>query len=163
MNVEARRPPASIAVVIAALLLAACGQQPAAQAPPPPDVTVASPQKKTVTDKDEYVGRFLAIDEVNIVARVSGYLDKIGFTDGQFVKQGDLLFTIDQRPYKIALDQAQANLAQANANLDFAKTDLERARTLIQDRTSNAISKQTFDQRTQTERTAAATVQAQQA
>ncbi len=79
------------------------------------------------------------------------------------MKKGDPLFTLDQRPFKIALDQAKANLAQAQANLDYAQTDLERAKTLLQDRNSTAISKQTFDQRTQTERTAAATLQAQEA
>lgn len=151
--------------VALALPLAGCGQPSAQQqgAPPPPVVTVANPAQKQVTDTDEYVGRFVAVDEVNVRARVSGYLDKIHFTDGQMVKEGDLLFTIDQRPFKIALDQAQANLAQARANLDFTKADLERARTLLEDKTSNAISKQTFDQRTQAERTAAAIVQSQEA
>ena len=143
--------------------LAGCGQPQQQAAPPPPTVTVAKPQPRTITDYDEYVGRFVAVDEVNVQARVPGYLSEIHFTDGQMVKKGDLLFTIDQRPYKIALDQAKANLALAQANLDFATTDLERARTLLQDRNSTAISKQTFDQRTQTERTAAATLQAQEA
>lgn len=148
-----------------ALLLAGCGEQaPQKSGPPPaPQVTVANPATRTVTDQDEYVGRFVAINEVNVRARVSGYLDAIHFTDGQMVKQGDLLFTIDQRPFKIALQQAQANLAQAQANLDFTKADLERARSLLEDRNSTAISKQTFDQRTQAERTAAATVQSQEA
>lgn len=147
-----------------ALTLAACGQ-PAPQAgpPPAPQVTVATPTTRTVTEQDEYVGRFVAVNEVNVRARVSGYLDTIHFSDGQAVKEGAVLFTIDQRPYKIALDQAKANLAQARANLDFAKADLERAKTLLEDRTSNAISKQTFDQRTQAERTATASVQSQEA
>lgn len=147
------------------LPLAGCGQ-PTAQgqaAPPPPQVTVAVPTTRAVTDRDEYVGRFVAVDVVNVSTRVSGFLDKIHFTDGQMVKEGDLLFTIDQRPFKIAVDQAQANLTQARANLDFTKADLERARTLLEDRTSNAISKQTFDQRTQAERTAAAIVLSQEA
>ncbi|MFG1237448.1 efflux RND transporter periplasmic adaptor subunit [Xanthobacter autotrophicus DSM 597] len=163
------RPAVSVAaavpVLALALALAGCGQPTAQQqgAPPPPQVTVATPTSANVTDTDEYVGRFVAIDEVNVRARVSGYLDKIGFTDGQMVKEGDVLFTIDQRPFKIAVDQAQANLAQAKANLDFTKADLERARTLLEDKTSNAISKQAFDQRTQAERTAAAIVQSQEA
>ncbi|MET3353640.1 efflux RND transporter periplasmic adaptor subunit [Xanthobacter autotrophicus] len=154
-----------VVLIAFALPLAACGQPSAQQqgAPPPPQVTVATPQTKTVTDQDEYVGRFVAIDEVNVRARVAGYLDKIHFTDGQMVKEGDLLFTIDQRPYLIALDQAKANLDQANANLDFTKADLDRAKTLLEDRTSNAISKQAFDQRTQAARAAAATVLSQQA
>lgn len=163
------RPAVSVAaavpVLALALALAGCGQPTAQQqgAPPPPQVTVANPTSANVTDTDEYVGRFVAIDEVNVRARVSGYLDKIDFVDGQLVKEGDVLFTIDQRPFKIAVDQAQANLAQAKANLDFTKADLERARTLLEDKTSNAISKQAFDQRTQAERTAAAIVQSQEA
>ncbi|MEP9378278.1 efflux RND transporter periplasmic adaptor subunit [Aquabacter sp. CN5-332] len=158
-------PRLSVALaLLGPFLLAACGQPQQQQAaPPPPTVTVAKPQIRTITDYDEYVGRFVAIDHVFVNARISGYLEKISFTDGQMVKEGDLLFTLDQRPYKIALDQAQANLTVAKANLDFATTDLERARTLIEDKTSNAISKQAFDQRTQTQRTAAATVQAQEA
>ena len=156
----------TIPVILAgALALSACGQPVAQQSgpPPAPQVTVANPASRTVNDHDEYVGRFLAIDEVNLRARVSGYLDKIHFTDGQRVKEGDLLFTIDQRPFKIALDQAKANLAQAKANLDFTKADLERARTLLEDKTSNAISKQAFDQRTQAARSAAAIVESQEA
>jgi RND family efflux transporter MFP subunit len=161
MNV-ARSVPAILAC---ALALAACGQPAPQQSgpPPAPQVTVASPAQRTVTDHDEYVGRFVAIDEVNLRARVSGYLDKIHFTDGQMVKEGDLLFTIDQRPFKIALDQAKANLNQTKAVLDFTKADLERARTLLEDKNSNAISKQAFEQRTQAERTAAANMQSQEA
>ncbi|MEW6124874.1 MAG: efflux RND transporter periplasmic adaptor subunit [Pseudomonadota bacterium] len=156
----------SLAFLAPALLLAACGQpqqQQGGGAPPPPTVTVAKPVSRDITEYDEYVGRFVAINHVQVNARVSGYLEKISFTDGQMVKEGDLLFTLDQRPYKIALQQAEANLAQAKANLDFATTDLERARTLIEDKNSNAISKQAFDQRTQTQRTATATVQGQEA
>ncbi|MFG1396844.1 efflux RND transporter periplasmic adaptor subunit [Roseixanthobacter pseudopolyaromaticivorans] len=161
MSVSARLPLA--ALLSAGFVLAGCSQPQQQAAPPPPAVTVAKAKSQTITDYDEYVGRFVAINEVNVHARVSGYLSQIHFTDGQLVKEGDLLFTIDQRPFKIALDSAQANLAVAKANQDFATGDLERARTLLQDKNSNAISKQAFDQRTQTERTAAATVQAQEA
>lgn len=151
---------------LAALALAGCSEQnqgqPAA-APPPPSVTVAHPTTRTITDYDEYVGRFAAVDLVNVYARVSGYLEKVAFTDGQLVKQGDLLFTIDKRPFQVAHDQAQANLQRAQAELDFATSDLQRAQTLIDDKTSNAISKQAYDQRLQSERTARASVAAAQA
>ena len=81
------------------LLLVGCGQgQQQQAAPPPPAVTVAQPVKRTIVDQDEYVGRFVAVDSVEIRARVSGYLDKVHFTDGQIVKEGDLLFAIDNRP-----------------------------------------------------------------
>ena len=82
----------------------------AGAAPEAPQVTVAKPSKRLVADYDDYVGRFVAIDAVEVRARVSGYLDAIHFTDGQLVKQGDLLFTIDRRPFQNALDQARASL-----------------------------------------------------
>jgi RND family efflux transporter MFP subunit len=100
------------------------------------------------------------VDAVEIRARVSGYLDKIHFTDGQAVNQGDLLVTIDRRPFQTALDQARANLAQAKANLAFTESDLGRAQQLVRDRT---ITEQTFDQRTQAKRVAEASVAANEA
>jgi multidrug efflux system membrane fusion protein len=139
-----------------------CSESPQKQAaaPPPPNVTVAKPTKRVVVDQDEYVGRFVAIDSVEIRARVSGYLDRIDFTDGQLVKQGDLLFTLDKRPFQTALDQAVGNLEQARANLAFTETDLARGAQLVKERT---ITEQTFDQRTQAKRVAEATVRAREA
>ena len=144
------------------LALAGCdGEAPrAAPAPPPPQVTVALPVAKTVTEQDEYVGRFVAVDAVEIRARVSGYLSAIHFTDGQFVKQGDLLFTIDRRPFQVELEQAKANLSQAKANLSYAVTDLARGKDLV---TRDIISQQTYDQRTQAKSVAEANVAAQEA
>ena len=134
----------------------ACGEAPQQQAaPPPPAVTVAKPVQRTIVDQDEYVGRFVAVDSVEIRARVSGYLDKIHFKDGEIVKQGDLLFTIDRRPFQNMLDQVRANLAQAKANLAFTEADLQRAQSLVRERT---ITEQLFDQRTQANRTAQAQV-----
>ena len=126
----------------------------------PPKVTVAKPAKRMVADQDEYVGRFVAVDAVEVRARVSGYLDAIHFQDGQLVKKGDLLFTIDRRPFEAALAQAQANLAQAKANLAFAEADLERGQGLVR---GSTITQQTFDQRTQAKRVAEASVTAQEA
>ncbi len=149
-------------LLVAAVGLAGCSdsQNRAASQPPPPTVTVANPVKRTVIDQDEYVGRFVAVDSVEIRAHVSGYLDKVNFEDGQTVKQGDPLFTIDKRPFQAALDQATANLAQAKANLAFADADLARGQALVKEKT---ITEQTFDQRTQAKRVAEASVQAQQA
>src|SRR4051812_3192645 len=153
--------PARGACLIMMLALAGCGEGGQKQAaPPPPAVTVAKPTRQTVTDYDEYVGRFVAIDMVEVRARVSGYLEKIGFQDGQLVKQGDLLFTIDRRPFETTVAQTRAQLAQARANLAFAESDLARGSQLVRDKT---ITEQTFDQRTQAKRVAEASVQAQEA
>jgi multidrug efflux system membrane fusion protein len=142
-------------------ILFGCGEgAPKQVAPPPPAVTVAKPQKQQVTDYDEYVGRFIAVDSVEMRARVSGYLEKVHFKDGQIVKQGDLLFTIDRRPFETALAQVRATLAQARANLAFTESDLARASQLVRDRT---ITEQTFEQRTQAKRVAEASVAAQEA
>ncbi|MBV9559709.1 MAG: efflux RND transporter periplasmic adaptor subunit [Bradyrhizobium sp.] len=144
-------------------LLAACGSNPApAQnaAPPPPAVTVAKPEKRTIVDQDEYVGRFAAVDSVEVRSRLSGYLASIHFTDGQMVKKGDLLFTIDRRPFQMILDQARANLAQSRATLSYAEADLARGEQLVRDKT---ITTQVFDQRTQAKRVAEAAVHANEA
>ena len=140
-----------------ATLVASCGerQQQQGGAPPPPAVTVAKPVKRTVTDFDEYVGRFTAVNSVEVRARVSGYLDGVHFKDGQMVKQGDLLFTIDKRPFQNTLDQARANLAQAKSNLAFTEADYTRGQQLVKDKT---ITDQTFEQRAQAYRNAQASV-----
>src|SRR5271154_31113 len=147
----------------AALLLAGlagCGQGKRRAGPPPPKVTVAPPVQREVIDQDEYVGRFAAVDSVDVRSRLSGYLAEIHFKDGQMVRKGDLLFTIDRRPFEIALEQMRANLAQARANLAFTQADLERGKPLLQNRT---ISEQVFDQRTQAKSVAQAAVAAQEA
>src|SRR5581483_3984874 len=148
-------------VALLAPALSGCGgappQQPAAA---PPAVTVAKPVRQTIIDQDEYVGRFVAVDMVEVRARVSGYLEQVHFQDGQIVKEGDLLFSIDKRPFETSLDQAKANLAQARANLAFTEADLARAAQLVRDKT---ITEQTFDQRTQAKRVAEASVAAQEA
>src|SRR5215831_14543806 len=166
-SITRREPmPPSIAArsisFVLLLLLVGCSQGPQKQASPPapPTVTVASPVKRVVIDEDEYVGRFVPIDSVEVRARVSGYLDRVHFTDGQMVKQGDLLFTIDRRPFQTTLDQAKGNLQQAQANLAFAEADLARGAQLVRERT---ITEQTFDQRTQAKRVAEASVAAQTA
>lgn len=151
----------SAVILLFALAIAGCSDaKQQAAAPPPLQVTVDHPTQRTVIDYDEYVGRFVPIESVEVRARVSGYLDSVHFTDGQIVNQGDLLFTIDKRPFQTALEQATATLTQARANLAFADADLGRAQHLVRDRT---ITEQTFDQRTQAKRVAEAAVTAQEA
>ena len=149
------------AVTMLSLVLAGCGQgQQQAAETAPPTVTVANPVQRTEVDYDQYVGRFAAVNSVEIRSRLSGYLAEIHFTDGQMVKKGDLLFTIDRRPYEIALEQMRANLAQARANLAFAQSDLERGQPLLANKT---ITEQTYDQRVQAKNVAQAAVAAQEA
>jgi len=152
---------APVVAMLLAASLAGCGQgQQQTAAQNLPAVTVAKPAQRTVVDLDEYVGRFVAVNSVDIRSRLSGYLAQIHFTDGQMVKKGDLLFTIDRRPFEIVLEQMRANLAQARANLAFAKADLERGQSLVQNKT---ITEQVYDQRTQAKNVAEASVAAQEA
>src|SRR5258708_9988371 len=102
--------------------LAACGQsqsQPQAAAPPPPQVTIAKPTSKMIADQDEYVGRFVAVESVEVRARVPGYLERVHFQDGQMGKAGALLVTIDRRPFQIPRAQAQAALRPPQSALPF--------------------------------------------
>ena len=151
-----------LAAIIAAPVLAGCGQSQSKPqpVPAPPQVTIAKPVSKPVAEQDEYVGRFVAVESVEVRARVSGYLEGIHFQDGQLVKKGDLLFAIDRRPFQATLAQAQASLAQARANLAFADSDLVRAQGVA---IGSVITQQTFNQRVQAKRAAQATAAAQEA
>jgi RND family efflux transporter MFP subunit len=129
-------------------------------APPPPEITVSQPLQKDVIDWDDFVGRFEAVDEVDVRPRVSGYLQSIGFKDGEVVKKGQVLFTIDPRPYQAALDQAKAQTQRAQATLTNAGTALERGKTLL---AARAISQEEFETRQATQRQAAADLAGAQA
>jgi membrane fusion protein, multidrug efflux system len=96
----------------------------------PPTVTAAKPVVREIVEDDEFVGRFDAVDQVAIRSRVNGYLEEIHFTDGALVKQGDLLFTIDQRPYQADYDAAKSRVDVATSLLDFSKVQLQRAEEL---------------------------------
>ncbi|MDP9136779.1 MAG: efflux RND transporter periplasmic adaptor subunit [Pseudomonadota bacterium] len=96
----------------------------------PPVVTVAKPVVREIVEDDEFVGRFEAVDEVVLRSRVGGYLDTVHFQDGTLVQKGDLLFTIDQRPFLSALEQARAQLAVATTLVDFTQAQFRRAETL---------------------------------
>jgi len=129
------------------------------QAPQAIPVAVAKPLAKRITRWDEYSGRFEAVNTVEVRARVSGFIEKIHFKDGQVVNEGDALFTLDQRPYQLAVDSARADVARAQAQLQFASTDLQRAEPLVR---SGALSDQIYDQRRATLSTNQAALQAAQ-
>ena len=136
--------------LVASTAFAAASSAAIAQAPPnapPPPVTVAKPIVKDVVERDDFVGRFEAVDAVEIRSRVSGYLQAVSFRDGAIVNKGDLLFTIDKRPYQAALDQAEAAVTSTQSRVAFAQSDYERAAAL--GRTGN-ITEQLLEQRRNT-------------
>ena len=140
-------------LMLIANVLASCDSKPtSSSAPPPPTVTVSHPLQKSITEWDEYTGRFTALETVEIRARVSGFIDFVHFQEGQIVKKGDLLFVIDQRPYQIAVEQAKADIERAQAKLDIASQDVQRATPLLQDQT---LTKREFDTRKSVQRDAA--------
>ena len=110
----------------------------------PPPVTVAKPVVRDVVDSDEFIGRFEPVDEVSVRSRVGGYLQEIHFQDGALVKQGDLLFVIDQRPFITALSQAKATLEASQSALVFADAQFKRAQSLT---ASGSQAAQTLDDR----------------
>jgi len=122
----------------------------------PPLVTVSNPLQRDIVEWDEYTGQFAAVDYVEIRARVSGYLTEIHFADGEIVKKGDLLFVIDPRPFEIARDSAEAQIAQAQARLDLANSQLQRTSEL---RRSDFAPQSTLDERRAETRSATAALE----
>lgn len=147
----------AISILLLTVTVAACQPEEAAQQPQQaaPKVTVASPVVRQIVEDDEFVGRFAAVDLVSLRARVGGYLQEVHFTDGQMVDEGDLLFTIDQRPFRRELEQDEAMLRTANAQLEYAQAQFERAEELVG---RGTIPSATFDERQQALLTARASV-----
>lgn len=145
---------------MAALALASCSGNAENAAPPAPAVTVARPLVQEVRDWDDYVGRFEAMQSVEVRPRLTGYLQRVHFTDGQFVRAGQPLFTIDPRLARAALEQARAQLARAEAVLANARTELARSETLA---ASQAASQEEVEQRRAAVRAGVAEVNAARA
>ena len=122
---------AAILVVILGGWALLHGRQAPAAAPPLPVVTVAAPLQREVTEWDEFIGRFEASRSVEVRPRVSGQVTAVHFTDGQYVRAGAPLFTIDPRPYRASLAEAQASVASASSALALSRTNLARAQRLI--------------------------------
>jgi RND family efflux transporter MFP subunit len=133
--------------VAVAVFLAGCEKNASfardATAPPPPEVSVSKPISRDITDYFEFPGQTAAVGEVEVRARVTGYLLKVCFEDGQEVKKGAFLYEIDPRPYQADLDRAEGDLARLNALLNKAKADLLRAERL---RPSGAMSQDEYEQ-----------------
>jgi RND family efflux transporter MFP subunit len=145
--------------VVVLLALAACRAS-APPAPPPPKVTVVHPVVREIVEWDEYTARLEAVDSVEVRPRVSGYLQAIHFQDGGLVKKGDLLFSIDPRPYDAALRRAQADVELARSRLELARKNFARADHLL---ASHAISQEESDIRQSNVRQAEAALEEAQA
>lgn len=143
---------AAMGVVVVLLVLAFIPNGVSAQeegqqaATPVLEVETSLPLYESITEWDQYTGRFEASNHVDVRARVSGFLEKVNFTDGQLVKKGQVLFVIDQRPYRIALDQAKANYAQTLTTVKIAEDNYSRVESL---RATGAVSIEEYDQRKQ--------------
>ena len=152
-------------MVLALLAICSPGWHYAALAQPAGDAAVMPvpairPVVRELVEYDEYTGRFAPVNRVEVRARVSGYLSKVAFTEGQPVEAGELLFVIDQRPFQIAETAARAELEEMRATLELAKTEADRARTLRKDL---LISQEDLDQRVQAEVVAASRLSQAQA
>jgi RND family efflux transporter MFP subunit len=146
-------------VLPAVLLLAACGEQNRYVAPPPPKVTVAKPVQQPVTQYLEVTGNTAPVNSVDLVARVQGFLQEIHYRDGDFVKKGTVLFTIEPEPYQVKLDQAKAAEDGAAATVKQTEAEYQRQSQLA---SREFASKSTYDQALATRDSAKASlVQAQ--
>lgn len=141
------RLPRLLMAAIALVWVTGCKPKDAAAPPVVPTVSVVQPIAKDVVEWDEYIGRLESPETVEVRARVSGYLDKVHFKEGKEVKKGDLLFTIDPRPYQADYDRADAEVERAQSQAELAKSEAERAKRLI---TTKAISEEDFDNKTRT-------------
>ena len=150
------------ALALLSLGLGGCGQSADAQGgpPPAPPVSAAPAVQRTVADSEEFSGRLEATDYVELRPRVSGTIERIHFTDGAVVQKGQLLFTIDPRPFEAEAARAQSQLAAIKARAELAQSELARAKTLLD---SQAISRQEFDQLTSGTRTSQADIQGAEA
>lgn len=146
--------------VLVSLVVAACGAKRAEPVQGPPPVTVSAPMARKIVDWDEFVGRFEAIEEVEVRPRVSGYVRSLHFQDGDLVRKGQLLFVIDPRPYEAALAQARAETKRAQAEAARARLELERAEKLL---ATGFVSRSAFDARKAEWETAEAAVGAARA
>lgn len=148
-------------IVAASVLMTAalygCSGPSEAQAPPAPSVTVAVPLVQAVQDWDEFTGRFEATQSVEVRARVGGYVSGVHFRDGDYVRRGQLLFSLDPRPAQAALASARAQLSQAQAQLALAQSELTRSETLLE---SQAVSQAEVDTRRGSLQTAQAAIAA---
>jgi RND family efflux transporter MFP subunit len=144
--------------VAGAIALGGCGEPAGAQGGPPqaPPVSVAPAVQRPVAESEEFSGRIEATEYVELRPRVAGTIDKVRFTDGSLVKKGDLLFSLDPRPFEAELARAQSQRVSTQAKLELAQTELTRAQKMLD---AQAVSRQEFDQLSSSSRTTRADIQ----
>ncbi|NIF36232.1 efflux RND transporter periplasmic adaptor subunit [Enterobacter sp. Tr-810] len=153
--------PSALGAIVLSLLLVGCDNSVAQNAAPPaPAVSAADVVVKSISQWDSFNGRIEAVESVQLRPRVSGYIDKVNYADGQEVKKGEVLFTIDDRTYRAALEQAQANLARAKTQASLAQSEANRTDKLVN---TNVVSREEWEQRRSAATQAQADIRAAQA
>ncbi|HDR2471120.1 TPA: efflux RND transporter periplasmic adaptor subunit [Enterobacter soli] len=153
--------PSALGAMLLSLLLVGCDNSVAQNAAPPaPAVSAADVVVKSISQWDSFNGRIEAVESVQLRPRVSGYIDKVNYADGQEVKKGEVLFTIDDRTYRAALEQAQANLARAKTQASLAQSEANRTDKLVN---TNVVSREEWEQRRSAATQAQADIRAAQA
>lgn len=151
----------ALGVMLLSVLLVGCDNSVAQNAAPPaPAVSAADVVVKSISQWDSFNGRIEVVESVQLRPRVSGYIDKVNYTDGQEVKKGEVLFTIDDRTYRAALEQAQANLARAKTQASLAQSEANRTDKLVN---TNVVSREEWEQRRSAATQAQADIRAAQA
>ena len=147
-KIESHRPYMAAGLLglsLVAMLISGCKSAESAAAPPPaPTVSVAPVIERQITEWDEFTGRLDAVEKVEIRPRISGYIDKVNFTEGKEVKAGELLFQIDPRPYQAELDKARAEEERVKSRSVLAQQEVDRAEKMLAKR---AISQEEMDER----------------
>lgn len=151
----------ALGAILLSVLLVGCDNSVAQNAAPPaPAVSAADVVVKSISQWDSFNGRIEAVESVQLRPRVSGYIDKVNYTDGQEVKKGEVLFTIDDRTYRAALEQAQASLARAKTQASLAQSEANRTDKLIN---THLVSREEWEQRRSAATQAQADIRAAQA
>jgi len=151
----------ALGAMFLSVLLVGCDDGVAQNAvPQAPAVSAADVVVKSISQWDSFNGRIEAVESVQLRPRVSGYIDKVNYTDGQEVKKGEVLFTIDDRTYRAALEQAQANLARAKTQASLARSEANRTDKLVN---TNLVSREEWEQRRAAATQAQADIRAAQA
>ncbi|HDS3777821.1 efflux RND transporter periplasmic adaptor subunit [Enterobacter roggenkampii] len=154
-------PLSALGAMLLSVLLVGCDNSVAQNAAPPaPAVSAADVVVKSISQWDSFNGRIEAVESVQLRPRVSGYIDKVNYTDGQEVKKGEVLFTIDDRTYRAALEQAQANLARTKTQASLAQSEANRTDKLIN---THLVSREEWEQRRSAAVQAQADIRAAQA